>query len=230
MPEVDSGGRFDRDKLIQQVKAFHDAGYFVQGSVMGVWYGIYYYLTKFDNILMFMACEPEAARKLFDMTGRFSLESAKILLECGVDSIFTPSDLGSGQGLLFSPAMFREYVYPWLNELADLAHAYGAYLHLHSHGHIQDIMDGIVEAGVDIINPVGPSDHNDLEYFKKHWGKEITFHGGISTTISEMSEEQMRKHVKEVIETGRKGGRFIPRTESGIPPMPVEIILPQPVC
>lgn len=159
MPEVDSGGRFDRDELIQRVKAFHDAGYFVQGSVMGAWYGIYYYLTKFDNILMCMTCEPEAAHKLFNMTGGFSLESAKILLECGVDSIFTPSD------------------------------------------------------------------HNDLEYFKKHWGKKITFHGGISTTISEMSEEQMRKHVKEVVETGRKGGRFIPRTESGIPPMPVEKVL-----
>ncbi|MDO9540726.1 MAG: hypothetical protein Q7J98_00180 [Kiritimatiellia bacterium] len=82
-------------------------------------------------------------------------------------------------------------------------------------------MDGIVEAGVDILNPVGPSDHNDLALFKRRWGNKITFHDGISTTIGSMSEGEIRRHVAEVISVGRVGGRFLPRTESGIPPMPL---------
>ena len=106
--------------------------------------------------------------------------------------------------------------------MADLCHEHGAYLHLHSHGHIQDLMDGIVEAGVDILNPVGPSDHNDLTLFKSRWGDKITLHGGISTEIGTMSERQIREHVTEVISVGRVGGRFFPRTESGIPPMTVK--------
>ena len=222
MPDVNLPARFDEDKTRRMVDAFHQAGYFVEGGVMGAWLGIYYYLTSFENILTWMAMEPEAARELFRKTTRFSIESAKRLLACGVDYIFPASDLGSGQSLLFSPAMFREYVFLWLKELADLCHDHKAYLHLHSHGHIQDIMDGIVEAGVDIINPVGPSDHNDLALFKRRWGDKITLHGGISTTIGLMSEEEIRRHVAEVISVGRVGGRFFPRTESGIPPMPLE--------
>lgn len=222
MPQVDIPERIDKKKLKEKIKRIKDAGFFMEGNVMGSWFGIYYYLTSFENILMWMAMEPEAAHALFKMTRDFSLESAKILLECGVDCIFTASDLGSGDGLLFSRDMMREYVYPWLKELADLAHRHRAYLHLHSHGHIQDIMDDIVEAGVDIINPVGPSDKNDLAMFKKRWGDKICLHGGISTTIASMTNEEIQKHIKNVVCTGRKGGRFFPRTESGIPPMPPE--------
>ncbi len=190
---------------------------------MGGWPGIYYYLTSFDNILMWMAIEPEAAHALFNMTAKFSLDAARLLLETGVDAIFTYGDLGSGQGLLFSEAMFRQYMFGWLKDLADLCHAHDAYLHLHSHGHIQDLMDAIVEAGVDVINPIGPSDHNDLALFKRRWGDRIVLHGGISTTIDRMSISEIRRHVAEVIDVGREGGRFFPRTESGIPPMPVEL-------
>jgi len=222
MPDANQADRFDHQQMRQAVKKFHDAGFFVQGSVIGAWQGIYYYLTSFDNILMWMASEPEAAHALFAKTAKFSLDSARRLLEIGVDAVFPPSDLGLGQGLLFSPGMFREYVFGWLKELAELCHQYGAYLHLHSHGHIEELMDDIVAAGVDIINPIGPSGHNDLTLFKRRWGDRITLHGGISTTIAGMTKAQMQAHIEDVISIGRCGGRFFPRSESGIPPMPRE--------
>ena len=223
MPELGLDVNFNSMK--KTVEAWKDAGYFVQGNTWGAWQGIYYLLTKFENILMWMAIEPDAAEKLFKMMSDYSIKAAKILLEAGVDAIFVPSDLGSGQGLLFSPNMFYKYVFPWLKNLADLCHSYGAILHLHSHGHIQDIMDGIVESGVDLLNPVGPSDNNDLSFFKEKWGSKISFMGGISTTIASMSIEEIDQHVAEVMKIGCKGSRFFPRTESGIPAMPIEKVL-----
>jgi len=83
-------------------------------------------------------------------------------------------------------------------------------------------MDGIVEAGVDIIKPIGPSDHNDLAMFKRRWGDRITLHDGISTTNATMTEDELREHVHSVADGGRVGGRFFPRTESGMPPMRME--------
>jgi len=189
---------------------------------MGAWAGIYYYLTSFENILTWMAVEPEAAHGLFAMTSAYSLEAAEALLRSGVDDVFVASDLGTGSGLLFSPPMFHDYVAPWLRDLADLCHSYDAFLHLHSHGHIQDLMEGIVDSGVDLINPVGPSDRNDLALFKERWGDRICFMGGISTTIQTMTPQEVEAHVHEVIEVGRVGGRFFPRTESGVPPMSPE--------
>jgi uroporphyrinogen-III decarboxylase len=210
------------ENMRPMVEAMHAAGYFVQGCTGGIWSGSYYLCTSFDNILTWMAMEPEVAHDMFTKIGSCVLAAAEEMLERDVDSIFICDDLGSGQSLLFSREMYREFIKPWHKKLADLCHNYGKIFHLHSHGHIQDLMVDIVEAGVDILNPVGPSDHNDLAFFKKSWGRKITFLGGISTTIAQMSEPQIEQHIVEVMEIGCKGGRFMPRTESGIPMMPAE--------
>lgn len=211
--------RFDRAKAADTVRRYKEAGFFVEGSAMGAFHAIYYFVASFENILAWMAVEEDAAMALFNETARYSIESSRVLLDCGVDSIFVCSDLGSAMSLLFSKDMFRKYMAPWLTELAALCHEHGAWLHLHSHGHIEELMDDFIKCGVDIINPIGPSDHNDLSMFKKKWGDKITFNAGIGTQIAGMTDDEMRAHVFSVVETGRKGGRFFPRTESGIPPM-----------
>lgn len=80
-------------------------------------------------------------------------------------------------------------------------------------------MDGLIENGVDLLNPVGPSDHNDLRLFKQRWGDKITFLGGISTTVAQMNKKEIESHIAQVMEIGCKGNRFMPRTKSGIPAM-----------
>jgi len=219
MPEVKNKKRYDKEKIKADVQTFHDRGYFVDGYVPGAWQMIYYYMTSFDNILAWMAIEPDAAESLFREAARFSLDAAFELLDCGVDCIFTGSDFGSGRSLLFSPAMFRKYAREWIDDIARMCHKKGAFLQMHSHGHIQELMDDMVEAGIDILNPVGPSDYNDLAMFKKRWGSDITFSGGISTTVGSMAENEIAAHVREVMDIGRVGGRFFPRSESGLPNM-----------
>jgi len=75
-----------------------------------------------------------------------------------------------------------------------------------------------------MINPIGPPDHNDLALFKRRWGDRITLCGGVSTLIDRMTDDEMRAHLAGVVAVGRAGGRFFPRTESGIPPMAPERI------
>ena len=118
-----------------------------------------------------------------------------------------------------SPNTFREFLLPWLKQLASLCHDYGVPLHLHSHGHIERIMDDIVAAEVDMINPIGPVDNNDLAMFKDRWGDKITINGGISAKIGMMSPGEMKEHIYEVYKTGRIGGRFFPLGEGNVPLM-----------
>jgi hypothetical protein len=210
------------DTIPDRVRIFKERGYFVQGRVPYPWGSIYYYLTAFDKILMWMSLEEEAAFHIFKILGEYIVECSERLLDAGVDAIFSGSDLGSGNSLLFSVDMFRKYVAPWIKKISDLCHQKGAILHFHCHGHIQDMMDALIESGIDLINPVGPSDYNDLGLFKERWGDKITFLGGISTKIAQMTTVEIDSHISEVMDTGCKGGRFMPRTESGIPVMAPE--------
>ncbi|HUT75446.1 MAG TPA: hypothetical protein VM221_11525, partial [Armatimonadota bacterium] len=58
-----------------------------------------------------------------------------------------------------------------------------------------------------------------------NWGGKISIMGGISTTIAQMTVDEIDAHVAQVMEIGCRGSRFFPRTESGIPAMPVEKVL-----
>ena len=52
MPDAGNPSRLDDAETRRRVEAFHEVGYCVQGGVMGAWLGIYYYLTSFENILL----------------------------------------------------------------------------------------------------------------------------------------------------------------------------------
>lgn len=208
-----------RESIKAEVSALRASGLFVEGNVPGAWQGSYYFIAPFESLLEWLLTESEAAKAVIDACAAYSLEAARVLLDAGVDGIIAASDLGTGTSLLMSARLIREFVVPWMRDMAELCHQYGALFHLHSHGHIEQIMDDIVDAGVDIVNPIGPTDNNDLAMFKARWGDRITLHGGISSTVADMSDEQMRAHLESVMETGRKGGRFFPRSESGVPPM-----------
>ena len=216
-PDMHDSSRYE--DLEQQVEACHRAGYLVQGYLGGMWAGSYDLVASLENILMWMAEEPEAAREIFDKIGTCILAGAEEMLKRNVDTILIADDLGTAQAPLFSPEMYRRFIKPWHRRLAQMCHSYGKYFHVHSHGHIQDLMDDIIDAGIDIIHPVGPSDHNDLDYFKEKWGDRITLVGAISTRITDMSEEEIEEHVAAVMSIGCRNGRFMPRTESGIPRM-----------
>jgi hypothetical protein len=203
----------------ERVARLNAEGYYVEGAVPGCWQGSYYYIARFETLLEWLLEEPEAAKAVIDACAAYSLEAARVLLEAGADGIIAASDLGTGTSLIMSPRLIRAYVVPWMARMAALCHRYGALFHLHSHGHIEGIMDDIVAAGVDILNPVGPSDNNDLAMFKRRWGGRITLQGGISSKIADMDEGAMCAHVFDVVNTGRIGGRFFPRSESGVPPM-----------
>ena len=125
--------------------------------------------------------------------------------------------MGSVTGMFFSPACYREFYFEVHKRLCDLAHQYGAFVNLHSHGNINAVMPMLVEAGVDVLNPVGPTDNMDMAGLKEKYGSRMTFLGGMSKWIGEMSRAELESHVEEVVRTGSVGGGYMTCAEGGIP-------------
>ena len=69
--------------------------------------------------------------------------------EAGADGIFILEDLGTQTGLLFSPAMFRRWFKGTYTRLYGLAHELGMKVFLHSCGKNAEILDDLIECGVD---------------------------------------------------------------------------------
>ena len=199
------------------IRRFREAGYFIRGTIHGFYSGAWYYSRSIDRFLLDLAQGGDFIEGLLSMWGNFQLASAKALLERGVDGIYWCDDLGDNRGTLISPEMYRRYFFVWHRRAAELAHQYGAVALMHSHGNINKLMGHIVETGIDMLDPVGPSDGMDLRSLKERYGDRLSFMGGISRFIGEMSSEQLDKHVRQVYEAGCAGGGFIPSSEGGVP-------------
>jgi len=214
MPDPNNNERYKG--VEESISFFKNNGYFTSAEVNGFFSGVWYRYLKFENFLEKMLTEQEFIKKLVKKIGKFNYKVAENFLKRGVDSIVFPDDLGSNTGLLISPSFYKKFFWPWHKKFADLCHRYGAYCHMHSHGNINEIISTIIEAGIDILDPVGPSDGMDLKKLKEKYGDKITFMGGISKFINEMSQKELEQHLKDVIEIGRRGGGFITRSEGGI--------------
>ncbi len=196
---------------------FKDKGYFVTAPVMGFFSGMHYFFRRFDEVLSDLILDTEFSHRLINKLGEFNLACAEKLLDCGVHAITLCDDLGSAENLLISPRLYHEYFFPWHKKLADMCHSRGAYIHLHSHGNINAIMDYIVEAGVDILNPLDPEENMNLEELKQKYGEKITLCGGISRNFSSMSRHDLEAHIEATIRIGARGGGYMVMDGSGIP-------------
>ena len=201
----------------ENTKYFKRKGLFTQAEINGFFSGIWYRYYNMPDFMVNIIVNEEFIKKVVDMVAEFNLGVAENFLRRGVDSIMFCDDLGSNTGLLISPDSYKKFFYPWHKKLTELCHKYGAYLNMHSHGNINKIVPLLVEAGIDILNPVGPSDNMNLKELKAKYGNKITFMGGISKFIGKMNREELDRHLKEVIETGSPGGGFMLMSEGGIP-------------
>jgi uroporphyrinogen decarboxylase len=71
-----------------------------------------------------------------------------------IDILRIADDLGMQDRLLVSPELFRTFVKPRIAKIADMAHSYGVKLMFHSCGSVVELIDDLIEVGVDVIDPI----------------------------------------------------------------------------
>ena len=68
--------------------------------------------------------------------------------------VLTYDDIAHKTGTLFSPDWLRHYWIPGLKRLNDAWHERGAYCLFHSDGNLWSVLDDLVAAGIDGLNPI----------------------------------------------------------------------------
>ncbi|MEI7954539.1 MAG: uroporphyrinogen decarboxylase family protein [Verrucomicrobiota bacterium] len=137
-------------------------------------------LRGFDQFLMDLVCEPEAAAELLDRITAIQVALAKRFVGLGVDGGYFGDDYGAQKSLLFAPSVWRELIKPRLAQMFSVFRDAGLPVILHSDGDIWPILPDLVDIGLTCLNPVQPEvlDHARLY---REFGMNLSFYGGIST-------------------------------------------------
>ncbi len=201
--------------------------------VGGFWSGILgdaYRMHGFENFLLNTAVKPKMIKTLVSRMTDFYLElNQKLFGELGnkIDIWFFGNDLGSQSGLLLSPKMIEDFFFDNFKKLCSLAHSYDIRVMMHSCGAIYEIIPMLIEAGVEILDPIQVTAKGMQSVkLKKTFGDKLIFHGGIDTQniLPNGTIQEVRKHCIETINTlGPEGYIFSPSQILG-PDIPVENI------
>ncbi len=197
------------DGVAESVKKFKEAGFWVNGTLDGFYAGLWEHVRRIEDVLVDIAEDTPFAKELVDMWGTFKCKCANKLLECDVDGIWWTDDLGSNTGPIMSPKAYKKFFWPWHKRAAEIANEYGKVAMMHSHGNINMLLPDMVETGIDVLNPIGPSDGMDLKHVKETYGDRLCLCGGISKFLADMSVNQIREHLDEVYRVGSKDSGFI---------------------
>jgi uroporphyrinogen decarboxylase len=127
--------------------------------------------------------------------------------------VMISDDLGSQQGLIFSPRTFRHIFKPRLKRLIEHIHSLAdVKVYLHSDGAVYDLIPDLIEIGVQGLNPVQYTARGmELERLKRQFGKDLGFFGGSleNESLSYSTPSEVRRIAAETIKILAPGGGFL---------------------
>ena len=192
-----------------------------------------WYLRGLSEFLLDMVADKDMAhaimRKIVDNRKR----SAELYLkEVGeyIDVIQVADDLGAQTTSLMSPASYREMIKPYQAELiAHIKQFTKAKVYHHSCGSVANLLDDMIEIGIEILNPVQVTAVGmGSDQLKKRFGDRLTFWGAIDTfkILPHGSVDDVKKDVQERIRDLAPDGGYVlgsvHNMQSDVPPENVE--------
>ncbi len=140
--------------------------------------------------------------------------------------ILIPEDFATKQGSIFSPGFLREFHFPYVTKLTEAWHEYGIKVIYHSDGNWKQVIQDLIDCGVDGFYCLEKNCGMDIVEFKNTY-PELVWLGGIDgVDLMERGDpEQVKAEVKRhILSTNalETGGMFISSSSEINPPIKPE--------
>jgi len=204
--------------LRDRAKAMHDEGEYAIFADFGVpgFFETCQKLRGYEQFATDLILEEEFVRALFDRLLELQKRFFKNYLEVAggyAHIIGYADDLGMQDRPQISPELYREMIMPYHKEIFTYIHNIcDIKICLHNCGAVESLIDSLIEAGVDILNPVQLSAAGmDAELLKEKYGKRIVFWGGIDeqSLLSRATPEKVASETKRIRSILGAGGGYI---------------------
>jgi len=158
-------------------------------------------LRGMQNVLEDIYLHPEPVSRLLDVLCEHLLNLVRAWREAGADGLFLADDWGTQSGLMISPAMWRRLFKPYYCRIFQEVHACGMHVIFHSCGNVTEIVEDLIDAGIDVLDPVQPGAMVQAEVARRFGGR-VCFSGAIDAQrLAERSPAQVKDDVRRAIDT-----------------------------
>jgi len=176
------------------------------------------YLTGYDNFCCMLYDDPDLARAIVDNIGSRVIKYYEAAVQYdSVGIVMMNDDWGFKTQTLLSPAQMRDYFFPWHRKIVEIGHGAGHPVVLHSCGYFDEIVDDVIDMGVD-----GKHSYEDaitpVEDFYEKWGDKIAVLGGIDMDfIMRSSHDEIAARSRAMLERSASRGGYAHGTGNSVP-------------
>jgi len=171
------------------------------------------YLRGMEQLLMDVILNTDLFLAIINRIADFYDEYLRRILTAAngmIDVLVSGDDFGTQNGLIISRQMWRDYLAPRFANFIAISHSFNVPVMHHTCGGIYDLIPDMLEAGLNVLNPLQPNTAGmDFARIKAQFGDQLCFHGGISlqTNLPFGSPADVKAEVKNAFQSlGRNTG------------------------
>ena len=204
--------------FVNNIKELYETDYHAISLLVGC--GLFepsIFVRGLDKFLMDLYSDKKSVNKLLDQYLDGNLQFLeKVIASVGkyVNILVFSDDMGHNIGPFMGPDIFKEFFKPRYKKMYEYVHNNSnCKIFLHCCGSIMEIIPHLIDAGLDILNPVQTDAVNmDAFTLKKEFGRDLTFWGGGVDTRHILpfgTPKEVKEDVKRRIDIFSKNGGFV---------------------
>ena len=213
---VDDPTRYDKD-FDANLKYMQDRDYNTCIAINGPFWQLREW-CGFEGLCMMCIDDPQFVQEMADFWEEFVSKVMARALDAGVvDHLFICEDMAYKEKAMISPEMCRRFLMPsWKRWTAEGKQAGVSIIEVDSDGNVEKLLPLWVEVGVNVNSPIEVAAGNDINEYRKTYGRGMGYCGGVDKRAIAKGGKVIEDELRRIEPVVRDGG-FIPSCDHGVP-------------
>lgn len=204
----------DIDRVLKYIREYKEA---TEGTKIGVTvlFGclsqtFYEFMVGMNDFMMACYEDKPFIEEILEDSTEYLIEFCKAIVSEGVDFIWPADDIAFKSGLFLPPKFMKEMWVPRMARIMEPALDAGIPVMFHSDGKLDEIVEDLIEMGVNCLNPMDPYGIDYRDY-KKRYGNRLCLSGNIDIEfpLSKGTPEDVEKDVRQHMEVLKPGYGYV---------------------
>lgn len=208
-----------RVKMIKDAVKANENDLAVIAGFLGPFTMMYWYFMDLTTLSLTIYDDPQLITEMCDAYTKWVLKVVKLTYDVGgIDVFMIADDWGGTTSLLMSPKHLRQFFVAPFGDIVRGMHEFGLPVAMHNDGNLWDILDDLVDTGINAYHPVERAASMDLAKIKQRYKGRLCPIGNINnkTTMVDGTPEDVEREAIECLKTAAGGGGYILATDHSL--------------
>ncbi len=182
-------------------------------------------LMGFETFSFALADQPDLVERVMNILGELITGMFMVMARLPrVSALWYTDDLAFKTGLLVSPEVFRQHLFPWMKRIGQICADADLPFLYHSDGRLDDVLEDLLDCGIDALHPIEPQ-AMDIRKLKKDYGRRLCLIGNLDLeyTLTRGTPGEVAEQTRALIRDVGPGGGYCVSSSNSIPSyVPVE--------